>query len=122
MINLFQRQHKRKSLDLDDQEIFINFKPAPVSPDARVLLSRISEPIRRLIPLQKTFSDSEIRMERRELIGENGEPSYPHTCRRNHDDSWGMTVKAPVQFFSTPEDLSLLIASPYEEDHHEEVR
>ncbi|XP_014468959.1 PREDICTED: uncharacterized protein LOC106741436 isoform X2 [Dinoponera quadriceps] len=110
----------RKSLDIDDQEIFINFKPAPVSPDARALLSRISEPTRRLLPLQKTFSDGEIRVERRELIGETGEPSYPHTCRRNHQDPWGRTVRAPVQFSSTPEDLSLLrIASPHE-DHHEE--
>lgn len=118
----FQPLVHRKSLDLDDQEIFINFKPAPVSPDARALLSRISEPTRRYLPLQKTFSDGEIRVERRELIEETGEPSYPHTCRRNHQDPWGRTVRAPVQFSSIPEDLSLLrIASP-QEDHHEEVK
>lgn len=118
----FQLLEHHKSFDLDDQEIFINFKPAPVSPDARALLSRISEPTRRFLPLQKTFSDGEIRVERRELIGETGEPSYPHTCIRNHQDPWGRTVRAPVQFSSTPEDLSLLrIASPHE-DHHEEVR
>ncbi|XP_018372715.1 PREDICTED: uncharacterized protein LOC108767362 isoform X1 [Trachymyrmex cornetzi] len=112
-------QH-RKSLDIDDQEIFINFKPAPVSPDARALLSRISEPSRRFLPLQKTFSDGEIRVERRELIGESSEPSYPHTCRRNQQDSWGRTVRTPVQFSSTPEDLSLLRSLSPHEDHHEE--
>ncbi|KAL6264753.1 hypothetical protein P5V15_004851 [Pogonomyrmex californicus] len=110
----------RKSLDIDDQEIFINFKPAPVSPDARALLSRISEPTRRFLPLQKTFSDGEIRVERRELIGESSEPSYPHTCRRNQQDSWGRTVRTPVQFSSTPEDLSLLRSLSPHEDHHEE--
>jgi len=120
----FQCQERRKSLDFDDQEIFINFKPAPVSPDARALLSRISEPTRRLLPLQKTFSDGEIRVERRELIGESGEPSYPHTCIRNQQDPWRRTVsRTPVQFSSTPEDLSLLRSlSPSQEDHHEEVR
>ncbi|XP_025988149.2 uncharacterized protein LOC105202015 isoform X2 [Solenopsis invicta] len=112
-------QH-RKSLDIDDQEIFINFKPAPVSPDARALLSRISEPTRRFLPIQKTFSDGEIRVERRELIGESSEPSYPHTCRRNQQDSWGRTVRTPVQFSSTPEDLSLLRSFSPHEDHHEE--
>ncbi|XP_011697260.1 PREDICTED: uncharacterized protein LOC105455556 isoform X2 [Wasmannia auropunctata] len=113
-------QHHRKSLDIDDQEIFINFKPAPVSPDARALLSRISEPTRRFLPLQKTFSDGEIRVERRELIGESSEPSYPHTCRRNQQDPWGRTVRAPVQFSSTPEDLSLLRSLSPPEDNHEE--
>ncbi|KYQ57473.1 hypothetical protein ALC60_03434 [Trachymyrmex zeteki] len=112
-------QH-RKSLDIDDQEIFINFKPAPVSPDARALLSRISEPTHRFLPLQKTFSDGEIRVERRELIGESSEPTYPHTCRRNQQDSWGRTVRTPVQFSSTPEDLSLLRSLSPHEDHHEE--
>ncbi|XP_011868894.1 PREDICTED: uncharacterized protein LOC105562559 [Vollenhovia emeryi] len=112
-------QHRR-SLDIDDQEIFINFKPAPVSPDARALLSRISEPARRFLPLQKTFSDGEIRVERRELIGESSEPSYPHTCRRNQQDPWDRTVRAPVQFSSTPEDLSLLRSLSPHEDHHEE--
>jgi len=117
-----QSQEHRKSLDFDDQEIFINFKPAPVSPDARALLSRISEPARRLLPLQKTFSDGEIRVERRELIGESGEPSYPHTCIRNQQDPWRRTVRTPVQFSSTPEDLSLLRSlSPSQDDHHEEV-
>ncbi|XP_012539017.1 uncharacterized protein LOC105838197 isoform X2 [Monomorium pharaonis] len=111
---------RRKSFDIDDQEIFINFKPAPVSPDARALLSRISEPKRRFLPLQKTFSDGEIRVERRELIGESSEPSYPHTCRRNQQDSWGRTVRTPVQFSSTPEDLSLLRSLSPHEDHHEE--
>ncbi|XP_076240258.1 uncharacterized protein LOC143182854 [Calliopsis andreniformis] len=111
---------RRRSVDLDDQEILIDFKPAPVSPDARALLNRISQTTRRFLPLQKTFSDGEIRVERRELVGEAGEPSYPHTCRRNHQDPWGRTVRAPVQFSSTPEDLFLLrVASPHE-DHHEE--
>ncbi|XP_050591618.1 uncharacterized protein LOC126922794 isoform X1 [Bombus affinis] len=110
----------RRSVDLDDQEILIDFKPAPVSPDARALLNRMSQTTRRFLPLQKTLSDGEIRVERRELIGEAGEPSYPHTCRRNHQDSWGRTVRATVQFSSTPEDLSLLrVASP-QEDHPEE--
>jgi len=118
---LFQCNQHRKSLDIDDQEIFINFKPAPVSPDARALLSRISEPSRRFLPLQKTFSDGEIRVERRELIGESSEPSYPHTCRRNQQESWGRTVRTPVQFSSTPEDLSLLRSLSPHEDHHEEV-
>ncbi|KAG7188965.1 hypothetical protein KM043_008563 [Ampulex compressa] len=111
---------QRKSIDMDDQEILIDFKPAPVSPDARALLSRMSQSTRRFLPLQKTLSDGEIRVERRELVGETGEPSYPHTCRRNHQDTWGRSVRAPVQFSSTPEDLSLLrVASPHE-DHHEE--
>ncbi|XP_019887672.1 uncharacterized protein LOC105280715 [Ooceraea biroi] len=121
VITHLKSQERRRSLDFDDQEIFINFKPAPVSPDARALLSRISEPTRRLLPLQKTFSDGEIQVERRELIGESGEPSYPHTCIRNQQDPWGRTVRAPVQFSSTPEDLSLLRSlSPSQEDHHEE--
>ncbi|XP_066588399.1 uncharacterized protein [Prorops nasuta] len=118
----------QKSIDLDDQEIFIDFKPAPVSPDARALLSRMSHrmlsPYRRLVSLQKTLSDGEIRVERRELVGETGEPSYPHTCRRNHQDPWGRTVGASVQFSSTPEDLSLLRAvSPHEdqEEFHENL-
>ncbi|CAL7950178.1 unnamed protein product [Xylocopa violacea] len=113
-------QDQRRSFDMDDQEILIDFKPAPVSPDARALLNRMSQTTRRFLPLQKTLSDGEIRVERRELIGEAGEPSYPHTCRRNHQDPWGRTVRAPVQFSSTPEDLSLLrVASP-QEDHPEE--
>ncbi|XP_061940120.1 uncharacterized protein LOC108003997 isoform X9 [Apis cerana] len=113
-------QGRRRSYELDDQEILIDFKPAPVSPDARALLNRMSQTGRRFLPLQKTLSDGEIRVERRELIGEAGEPSYPHTCRRNHQDPWGRTVRAPVQFSSTPEDLSLLrVASP-QEDHPEE--
>lgn len=116
-----QSQGRRRSYELDDQEILIDFKPAPVSPDARALLNRMSQTGRRFLPLQKTLSDGEIRVERRELIGEAGEPSYPHTCRRNHQDPWGRTVRAPVQFSSTPEDLSLLrVASP-QEDHPEEV-
>ncbi|KAK1122088.1 hypothetical protein K0M31_009928 [Melipona bicolor] len=111
---------RQRSVDLDDQEILIDFKPAPVSPDARALLNRMSQTTRRFLPLQKTLSDGEIRVERRELIGEAGEPSYPHTCRRNHQDPWGRTVRATVQFSSTPEDLSLLrVASP-QEDHLEE--
>lgn len=122
LFSLQTQQHHRRSFDLDDQEIFINFKPAPVSPDARALLSRISEPTRRFLPLQKTFSDGEIRVERRELIGESSEPSYPHTCRRNQQDPWGRTVRAPVQFSSTPEDLSLLRSLSPHEDHIEEVK
>ncbi|XP_076765364.1 uncharacterized protein LOC143432562 isoform X5 [Xylocopa sonorina] len=115
-----QPQDQRRSFDMDDQEILIDFKPAPVSPDARALLNRMSQTTRRFLPLQKTLSDGEIRVERRELIGEAGEPSYPHTCRRNYQDPWGRTVRAPVQFSSTPEDLSLLrVASP-QEDHPEE--
>lgn len=118
---VLQSLSHRRSVDLDDQEILIDFKPAPVSPDARALLNRMSQTTRRFLPLQKTLSDGEIRVERRELIGEAGEPSYPHTCRRNHQDSWGRTVRATVQFSSTPEDLSLLrVASP-QEDHPEEV-
>lgn len=114
-------QEYQRSVDPDDQEILIDFKPAPVSPDARALLNRISQTTRRFLPLQKTFSDGEIRVERRELVGEAGELSYPHTCRRNHQDPWGRTVRASVQFSSTPEDLFLLrVASPHE-DHHEEA-
>ncbi|XP_043471247.1 uncharacterized protein LOC122504277 isoform X1 [Leptopilina heterotoma] len=112
--------------DLDDQEILIDFKPAPVSPDARAMLDRISKPIRRFIPLQKTLSDGEIRVERRELIGETGEPSYPHTCRRNHEDPWNRNIRAHVQFSSTPDDLSFLRVSspqddPLEEEFHENI-
>ena len=119
--SVLQSSGRRRSVDLDDQEILIDFKPAPVSPDARALLNRMSQTTRRFLPLQKTLSDGEIRVERRELIGEAGEPSYPHTCRRNHEDPWGRTVRATVQFSSTPEDLSLLrVASP-QEDHPEEV-
>ncbi|XP_029048576.1 uncharacterized protein LOC114878668 isoform X2 [Osmia bicornis bicornis] len=113
-------QDQRRSIDLDDQEILIDFKPAPVSPDVRALLNRISQSPRRFLPLQKTFSDGEIRVERRELVGETGEPSYPHTCRRNHQDPWGRTVRASVQFSSTPEDLSLLRVSSPHDDHPEE--
>ncbi|XP_076679285.1 uncharacterized protein LOC143374756 isoform X2 [Andrena cerasifolii] len=113
-------QHQRRSFDLDDQEILIDFKPAPVSPDARVLLNRISQSTRRFLPLQKTLSDGEIRVERRELVGEVSELSYPHTCIRNHQDPWGRTVRTPVQFSSTPEELfQLRVASPHE-DHLEE--
>ncbi|XP_076230153.1 uncharacterized protein LOC116428500 isoform X3 [Nomia melanderi] len=111
---------QRRSMDIDDKEILIDFKPAPVSPDARALLNRISLSTRRFLPLQKTFSDGEIRIERRELVGEVGEPSYPHTCRRNHQDPWGRTVRAPVQFSSTPEDLSLLRVTTLQDEHPEE--
>ncbi|XP_076169063.1 uncharacterized protein LOC143147586 isoform X2 [Ptiloglossa arizonensis] len=114
-------EDQRRSVDLEDQEILIDFKPAPVSPDARALLNRMSQSTRRFLPLQKTLSDGEIRVERRELVGEAGEPSYPHTCRRNHQDTWGRTVRATVQFSSTPEDLSLLrVASPHDDPPEEE--
>ncbi|KZC12372.1 hypothetical protein WN55_04077, partial [Dufourea novaeangliae] len=114
-------EDQRRSVDLDDKEILIDFKPAPVSPDARALLNRMSQSTRRFLPLQKTFSDGEIRIERREIAGDVGEHCYPHTCRRNHQDPWGRTVRAPVQFSSTPEDLSLLrVASPHD-DHPEEA-
>ncbi|XP_076285149.1 uncharacterized protein LOC143211394 isoform X2 [Lasioglossum baleicum] len=111
---------QRRSIDVDDKEILIDFKPAPVSPDARILLNRLSDSPRRLPPLQKSFSDGKIRIERRELVTEVGEPCYPHTCRRNHPDPWGRTVRAPVQFSSTPEDLSLLRVTPLHDDHPEE--
>ncbi|XP_043265277.1 uncharacterized protein LOC122404938 isoform X1 [Colletes gigas] len=114
-------EDRRRSVDLEDQEILIDFKPAPVSPDARALLNRISQSTMRFLPLQKTLSDGEIRVERRELVGEAGEPSYPHTCRRNHQDPWGRTVRAPVQFSSTPEELSLLrVVSPHDDPPEEE--
>ncbi|XP_033321102.2 uncharacterized protein LOC117217425 isoform X3 [Megalopta genalis] len=111
---------QRRSIEVDDKEILIDFKPAPVSPDARILLNRLSESTEVFLPLQKSFSDGKIRIERRELIAEVGEPCYPHTCRRNHPDPWGRTVRAPVQFSSTPEDLSLLRVAPLHDDHPEE--
>lgn len=116
-----------RDLELDDKEILIDFKPAPVSPDARVMLNRMLQPCRRIITLQKTLSDGEIQVERRELVGETGNASYPHTCRRNHQDPWSKTVRTQVQFSSTPEDLSLLrIPSPVahmklDHHHYEEV-
>ncbi|KAK2586462.1 hypothetical protein KPH14_010736 [Odynerus spinipes] len=111
---------RQKSIELEDQEILIDFKPAPVSPDARAILNRMSTPTRRFLPLQKTLSDGEIRVERRELVGEAGEPSYPHTCRRNHQNPWGKTVRTSVEFSSIPENLSLLRVPSPQEDHHEE--
>ncbi|KAJ8687363.1 hypothetical protein QAD02_023157 [Eretmocerus hayati] len=110
---------KRKDSDPDDKEILIDFKPAPVSPDARSLLNEMANPYRRYVSLQKTLSDGEIQVERRELIGETGEPSYPHSCRRNHPDSWAGRLRQPVQFSSTPDDLSLLRISP-PDDHNDE--
>ncbi|XP_015598809.2 uncharacterized protein LOC107269459 isoform X2 [Cephus cinctus] len=109
-----------KNIKLDDQEILIDFKPAPVSPDARALLNQTPKPCRRILSLQKTLSDGEIQVERRELVGEAGEPSYPHTCRRNHQDHWNRTARAPILFSSTPEDLSLLRTPPPTDDHREE--
>lgn len=86
------------------------------------MLNEMPKTYRRMISMQKTFSDGEIRVERRELIGETGEPSYPHSCRRNHQDMWSKTLYTPVQFSSTPDDLSLLrVTSPHEE-HHDEVK
>ncbi|XP_031788431.1 uncharacterized protein LOC100678108 isoform X1 [Nasonia vitripennis] len=111
---------KKKELELEDQEILIDFKPAPVSPDARALLNEMAQPYRRYVTLQKTLSDGEIQVERRELIGEAGEPSYPHTCRRNHQDPWSRKLRAPVQFSSTPEDLSLLRVTSPPDDHNDE--
>ncbi|KAK0156867.1 hypothetical protein PV327_011562, partial [Microctonus hyperodae] len=51
----------------DDEEILIDFKPAPVSPDARIMLKQMPVMWRRPLPLQKTLSDGEIQVERREL-------------------------------------------------------
>lgn len=85
------------------------------------MLDKIAKPIRRFIPLQKTLSDGEIRVERRELIGETGEPSYPHTCRRNHQDPWNRNMRAPVQFSSTPDDLFLMKVTSPTDDPMEEV-
>lgn len=105
----------------EDEEILIDFKPAPVSPDARIMLGQMPDAWHRPFPLQKTLSDGEIRVERRELVDEAGAPSYPHTCRRNYQDPWSRPVRPPIEFSSTPDDLSLLrVASPQEE-HHEEV-
>ncbi|XP_058794212.1 uncharacterized protein LOC131665948 isoform X2 [Phymastichus coffea] len=110
-----------KELELDDEEILIDFKPAPVSPDARALLEEMAQPYRRYVSLQKTLSDGEIQVERRELMSEIGEPSYPHTCRRNHpQDPWSKKLHAPVQFSSTPEDLSLLRVISPPDDHNDE--
>ncbi|XP_043279271.1 uncharacterized protein [Venturia canescens] len=99
----------------EDQEILIDFKPAPISPDARraILATLDNEPkLRRPInQLHKTLSDGEIRVERRELVCETGEPSYPHSCKRNYQDPcWnsGATVRPPALFSSTPANLSLL--------------
>ncbi|KAK0098116.1 hypothetical protein PV326_011102 [Microctonus aethiopoides] len=105
----------------DDEEILIDFKPAPVSPDARIMLKQMPAMWRRPISLQKTLSDGEIQVERRELVDEAGAPSYPHTCRRNYHDPWSKLARPPVQFSSTPDDLSLLrITSPLPDDCHEE--
>lgn len=134
----------KKPRDLEpseDQEILIDFKPAPISPDARraILATLDSEPQPRkaINNLHKTLSDGEIRVERRELVEETGEPSYPHTCKRNYEDPcWGrgVAVRPPVQFSSTPENLALLarITPPQREEreprehhrqrqHYEEV-
>lgn len=108
--------------DSDNEEILIDFKPAPVCPRAVTNLSQTPRPCRRIVPLQKTLSDGEIQVERRELIGEASEPSYPHTCRRNHHDPWSKSTRPPVLFSSTPDDLALLRATPPGEEHHEEVR
>lgn len=117
-----QLQLVKKELELDDEEILIDFKPAPVSPDARALLEEMAQPYRRYVSLQKTLSDGEIQVERRELMSEIGEPSYPHTCRRNHpQDPWSKKLHAPVQFSSTPEDLSLLRITSPPDDHYDEV-
>jgi hypothetical protein len=84
-----------------------------VSPDVRALLNEMAQPYQRYVMLQKTLSDGEIQVERRELISEAGEPSYPHSCRRNYQDSWNRKLRASVQFSSTPENLSMLrIISP----------
>ena len=61
-------------------------------------------------------------MERGELIGETGEPSYPHTCRRNHQDPWNRKMRTPVQFSSTPNDLFLFRVTSPQDDPMEEVR
>ena len=108
----------RKLRDLEqpeDEEILIDFKPAPISPDARkaimATLDCVPRVRRSINHLHKTLSDGEIRVERRELIGETGEPSYPHSCKRNHEEPcWGraVTIKPPVQFSSTPENLAML--------------
>ncbi|XP_034947163.1 uncharacterized protein [Chelonus insularis] len=103
----------------DEKEILIDFKPAPVSPDARAMLKQMPMVWKRPITLQKTLSDGEIRVERRELVDEAGAPSYPHTCRRNYFDPW-RTVRPPVQFSSTPDDLSLLRTCTPTDEHHEE--
>lgn len=114
------RQSFRQLKEDDDEEILIDFKPAPVSPDAKAMIRQMPLIYRRPINLQKTLSDGEIRVERRELIDEAGAPSYPHTCRRNYHDPWSHRPSRP-QFSSTPDDLSLLrVDSPHEE-HHEEV-
>ncbi|CAB0041603.1 unnamed protein product [Trichogramma brassicae] len=110
-----------KKIELEEDEILIDFKPAPVSPDARMLLNEMAQPYRRFISLQKTLSDGEIQVERRELIGETGEPSYPHSCRRNHQDPWGRNkLRTPIQFSSTPEDLSLLRIATSPDDYNDE--
>lgn len=117
-------QGKPRNLELDDQEILIDFKPALVSPDARALLNEMATPWRRYVTLHKTLSDGEIQIERRELIGENGEPSYPHSCRRNHPqlDTWGRKLRpTTVQFSSTPDDLSFLRITTLTDDHNDEV-
>lgn len=125
---------------LDDQEILIDFKPAPISPDARraILATLDNDPkLRRPInQLHKTLSDGEIRVERRELVCETGEPSYPHSCKRNYQDPcWSSeaTIRRPILFSSTPENLSLLARvalpqrdleerrEPRQRRHHEEV-
>ncbi|XP_044589725.1 uncharacterized protein LOC123268575 isoform X1 [Cotesia glomerata] len=110
-----------KRLSKEEEEILIDFKPAPVSPDARAMLKQMPLVWRRPITLQKTFSDGEIQVERRELIDEAGAPSYPHTCRRNYNDIWSRNIRPPVQFSSTPDDLSLLrTQSPHDDNHEEE--
>ncbi|XP_014222807.1 uncharacterized protein LOC106649733 isoform X2 [Trichogramma pretiosum] len=114
-------QNESKKIESEEDEILIDFKPAPVSPDARMLLNEMAQPYRRYISLQKTLSDGEIQVERRELIGETGEPSYPHSCRRNHQDPWGRNkLRTPIQFSSTPEDLSLLRIATSPDDYNDE--
>lgn len=103
---------------MDDEEILIDFKPAPVSPDARALLERMLYPCENNMRLlKKTLSEGEIRIDRPAL----SEWNYPHTCTRNHQDSWGRTIRPRIHFSSTPEDLPTLTIFPYPEDHQEEV-
>ena len=116
-------QAKDTELELEDGEILIDFKPAPVSPDARALLNEMANPYRRYVSLQKTLSDGEIQVERRELIGETSEPSYPHSCIRNYQDPWSKKkIRSPVEFSSTPDDLSLFRITSPPDDHYDEVR
>ncbi|XP_046753781.1 uncharacterized protein LOC124416603 isoform X2 [Diprion similis] len=113
-------QADQRLVDSDNEEILIDFKPAPISPRTRSSLSQTPRPCRRIVPLQKTLSDGEIQVERRELIGETSEPSYPHSCRRNHHDPWSKSTRTPILFSSTPDDLALLRATPPGEEHYDE--